>query len=120
MTEDSDEGDVAAVVDGVAFGPAGLVPAVVQDAASRDVLMLGYMDAEALRRTLTSRRTWFFSRSRQQLWAKGETSGNIQRVRRVLVDCDGDAIVVEVDQQGSGACHTGTWSCFEERFVADS
>ena len=119
MTEDLTQGDVAAVVGGVAFGPAGLVPAIVQDAASRDVLMLGYTNAEAMRRTLTSGRTWFFSRSRQRLWAKGETSGSFQRVRRVSIDCDGDAIIVEVDQQGSGACHTGAWSCFEERFVAD-
>jgi phosphoribosyl-AMP cyclohydrolase len=119
MTDDSSEGGFAALLGDVAFGPTGLVPAIVQDAASRDVLMLGYMDAEALRRTLTSGRTWFFSRSRQQLWAKGETSGSVQRVRRMLIDCDRDAIVVEVEQQGSGACHTGAWSCFEERFVAD-
>jgi phosphoribosyl-AMP cyclohydrolase len=104
----------------VAFATAGLVPAIVQDTTTRDVLMLGYVNAEALRRTLTTGRTWSFSRSRQQLWAKGGTSGNVQHVHRVLIDCDGDAVVVEVDQQGSGACHMGTWSCLEERFVADS
>ena len=96
----------------VHFGADGLVPAIVQQASTGDVLMVGYMNDEALRLTLDSGRTWFFSRSRQELWPKGETSGNRQLVRRVLLDCDGDALVVEVDQQGEGACHTGTWSCF--------
>jgi len=96
----------------VAFGPDGLVPAVVQDAGDGAVLMLGYMDPEALRRTLSTGRSWFWSRSRKEYWCKGETSGNRQFVREVRYDCDGDALLVVVDQEGSGACHTGARSCF--------
>ncbi len=102
----------AAGFDDVKFGPDGLVTAIVQDATSHEVLMVAHMNEESLRRTLQSKRTWFYSRSRRELWPKGETSGNRQRVRGVLVDCDGDALVVEVDQEGSGACHTGARSCF--------
>jgi phosphoribosyl-AMP cyclohydrolase len=90
----------------------GLVPAIVQDATDGTVLTLAYMDAEALRRTLESGRSWFFSRSRQEYWQKGETSGDRQYVREVRLDCDGDALVVLVDQHGQGACHTGERSCF--------
>jgi phosphoribosyl-AMP cyclohydrolase len=90
----------------------GLVPAVVQDATDGTVLTLAYMDAEALRRTLATGRSWFYSRSRQEHWQKGETSGDRQYVREVRVDCDGDALVVLVDQHGRGACHTGERSCF--------
>lgn len=120
MNERPTAGRIAALVDEVRFDTNGLVPAVVQESTSRDVLMLGYMNREALSLTLRTGRTWFFSRSRQELWAKGETSGNRQRVRRVLFDCDNDAIVVEVDQEGTGACHTGAWSCFAERFSASA
>ena len=90
----------------------GLVPAIVQDATDGTVLTVAYMDAEALRRTLGSGRTWFYSRSRQEYWQKGETSGDRQYVREVRIDCDGDALVVLVDQHGRGACHTGERSCF--------
>jgi phosphoribosyl-AMP cyclohydrolase len=90
----------------------GLVTAVVQDAASRDVLMVGWMDDEALHRTLTTGRGTFWSRSRQDYWVKGETSGNIQEVREVRLDCDGDTVLVVVDQHGP-ACHTGTRTCFD-------
>jgi phosphoribosyl-AMP cyclohydrolase len=90
----------------------GLVPAVVQDAVNGTVLTVAYMDAEALRRTLQSGRTWFYSRSRREYWQKGETSGDRQYVREVRMDCDGDALVVLVDQHGRGACHTGVRSCF--------
>jgi phosphoribosyl-AMP cyclohydrolase len=90
----------------------GLVPAIVQDATDGTVLTVAYMDAEALRRTLTSGRSWFYSRSRQEYWQKGETSGDRQYVREVRMDCDGDALVVLVDQHGKGACHTGERSCF--------
>ncbi len=90
----------------------GLVTAVVQDAASRDVLMVGWMDDEALHRTLTTGRGTFWSRSRQDHWVKGETSGNIQEVREVRLDCDGDTVLVIVDQHGP-ACHTGTRTCFD-------
>jgi phosphoribosyl-AMP cyclohydrolase len=96
----------------VAFDSRGLVTAVVQDAESSDVLMVAHMDREALERTLASGRSWFFSRSRNELWCKGETSGDRQYVREVRVDCDGDAVLLVVDQHGDGACHTKEWSCF--------
>ena len=91
---------------------AGLVCAVVQAAGTREVLMVGWMDDEALHRTLTTGRAWYFSRSRQELWRKGDTSGHVQWVKRVSLDCDGDALLVEVDQVGA-ACHTGDRTCFE-------
>jgi len=91
---------------------AGLVCAVVQDHASRQVLMVGWMDDEALRRTLTTGRVTFWSRSRSEYWRKGDTSGHVQWVKGVHLDCDGDALLVEVEQVGA-ACHTGTRSCFE-------
>ena len=94
----------------------GLVPAIVQDATDGTVLTLAYMDAEALRRTLESGRSWFYSRSRQEYWQKGETSGDRQYVRSVHYDCDGDALLIEVDQEGAGACHTGHRTCFYRSF----
>ncbi|HEY1651549.1 MAG TPA: phosphoribosyl-AMP cyclohydrolase [Acidimicrobiales bacterium] len=90
----------------------GLVPAIVQDATDGTVLTVAYMDAEALRRTLATGRSWFYSRSRREYWQKGETSGDRQYVREVRMDCDGDALVVLVDQHGRGACHTGERTCF--------
>ena len=91
----------------------GLVPAVVQQHDSREVLMVGWMDDEALHRTLTTGRTTFWSRSRQEYWVKGETSGHRQRVHEVRLDCDGDTLLVTVDQEGP-ACHTGARTCFDE------
>lgn len=91
----------------------GLVAAVVQQHDSGEVLMLGWMDDEALRRTLTEGRVTFWSRSRQEYWRKGDTSGNVQHVRSVALDCDGDALLVRVDQVGP-ACHTGARSCFDD------
>jgi len=90
----------------------GLVAAIVQDATDGTILTVAYMDAEALRRTLDSGRSWFYSRSRQEYWQKGETSGDRQYVREVRMDCDGDALLILVDQHGKGACHTGERSCF--------
>lgn len=90
----------------------GLIPAIVQQYDSGEVLMLAWMDGEALRRTLESGRTWFWSRSRGAYWMKGETSGSVQDVREVRYDCDADALLVIVDQQGDGACHTGARTCF--------
>ena len=98
-------------LEGLKWDAQGLVPAVVQDAADGQVLMVAYMDREALRRTLQSGRTCFWSRSRRQYWVKGETSGNIQRVVRVAIDCDLDCVLVVVEQTGP-ACHTGKRSCF--------
>jgi phosphoribosyl-AMP cyclohydrolase len=92
--------------------PDGLVPAVVQQHDSGEVLMLGWMDDEALARTLTSGRATYWSRSRQEYWVKGETSGHRQRVHEVRLDCDGDTLLVKVDQDGP-ACHTGDRSCFD-------
>ncbi|WP_082554185.1 phosphoribosyl-AMP cyclohydrolase [Aeromicrobium sp. Root495] len=91
---------------------AGLVPAVVQDASTGAVLMLGWMDDEALHRTLTTGRGTYWSRSRQEYWVKGETSGHTQAVREVRLDCDGDTILLTVDQHGP-ACHTGDTTCFD-------
>lgn len=93
---------------------AGLVAAVVQQYDTREVLMLGWMDEEALHRTLTSGRVTFYSRSRSEYWRKGDTSGHRQWVRGVALDCDGDALLVTVDQEGA-ACHTGTRTCFDGR-----
>jgi len=104
-----------ALLDSVRFGPDGLVPAVAVDAATGAVLMLAYMDREALEKTLRTGQATYFSRSRGRLWTKGETSGNVQRVREIRVDCDGDALLLVVDQHGAGACHTGAWSCFFRR-----
>ena len=95
---------------------AGLVPAVVQQHDTGEVLMLGWMDDEALGRTLATGRTTFWSRSRQEYWVKGETSGNRQRVKEVRLDCDGDTLLVKVDQEGP-ACHTGTRTCFDDGLV---
>lgn len=89
----------------------GLLPAIVQDEASGDVLMLGYMNEEALRRTLTSGEVWFYSRSRQELWHKGATSGNKLLVRQVWLDCDDDTVLVKAKPMGP-TCHTGNRTCF--------
>jgi phosphoribosyl-ATP pyrophosphohydrolase/phosphoribosyl-AMP cyclohydrolase len=99
-------------VDELRYDERGLVPVVVQDAATREVLTVAYMNAESLRRTLDEGETWFWSRSRAELWHKGETSGHTQRVLSVAVDCDRDALVVLVAPRGA-ACHTGARSCFQ-------
>ena len=91
----------------------GLVAAVIQQYDTHEVLMVGYMNDEALRRTLTTGRVTFWSRSRQEYWRKGDTSGHVQYVKSLALDCDGDAILVQVDQVGA-ACHTGKRSCFDE------
>jgi phosphoribosyl-ATP pyrophosphohydrolase/phosphoribosyl-AMP cyclohydrolase len=97
----------------VRYGPDGLVPAVVQDATTGRVLTQAWMNRESLERTLERGETWFWSRSRQELWRKGATSGNTQAVRAVVLDCDGDAVLVLVDQTGV-ACHTGAETCFHD------
>ncbi len=100
----------------VKYDAAGLVVAVVQEQTTHEVLMVAYMDHEALQRTLSTGRTWFYSRSRKEYWQKGETSGDRQWVRSVAYDCDGDALLVSVDQDGKGACHTGERTCFYRSF----
>jgi phosphoribosyl-AMP cyclohydrolase / phosphoribosyl-ATP pyrophosphohydrolase len=98
----------------IRFGMDGLAPAIVQDARTKELLMLAYVDAEALRRTLATRTTWFWSRSRKEYWNKGGTSGNTQAVVEVRYDCDADALLLLVDPAGP-ACHTGATSCFHNR-----
>jgi phosphoribosyl-AMP cyclohydrolase len=109
--------DLAELATGLKFDAQGLVTAVIQDHADATVLMVGWMDAEAVRRTLTTGRTWFWSRSRREYWQKGETSGHRQYVRSVHADCDRDTLLVQVEQIG-GACHTGARGCFEEALPA--
>lgn len=96
----------------------GLIPAIVQDDKTGDVLMLGYMNKESLRRTLKSGEVWFYSRSRQELWHKGGTSGNVLKVRSIAKDCDSDAILVKADPAGP-TCHTGERSCFFQKLEPD-
>jgi phosphoribosyl-AMP cyclohydrolase / phosphoribosyl-ATP pyrophosphohydrolase len=102
-------------VEDVKFDQRGLVPAIVQDARTGRVLMLAYMNAESLSRTLETGETWFWSRSRSSLWHKGESSGNIQRVIEARLDCDCDTLLVAVEPEGP-ACHTGKTSCFDDEF----
>lgn len=105
---------VEAAIDGLKFGEGGLMPAMVQDAESGDVLMLAWMDAEAVRRTLSTGRVTYWSRSRGEYWRKGDTSGHRQYVQTVAADCDGDTLLVRVVQIGA-ACHTGSRTCFDGR-----
>ncbi len=90
----------------------GLIPAIIQDIKNNEVLMLAYMNKTALEKTIKTGRTHFWSRSRQKYWMKGETSGNIQIVKEIFYDCDEDTLLIRVEQQGVGACHTGHRSCF--------
>lgn len=98
------------------FNEKGLIPAIVQDEKSGDVLMIAYMNKESIQITLDEKRTCFYSRSRQKLWRKGETSGHIQTIKSIYYDCDKDALLVIVDQKGV-ACHTGNWSCFYRKLI---
>jgi phosphoribosyl-AMP cyclohydrolase/phosphoribosyl-ATP pyrophosphohydrolase/phosphoribosyl-AMP cyclohydrolase len=100
----------------VQYDEQGLVPAIVQEAGTNEVLMVGWMNRDSLRRTLETGRTWFWSRSRQEYWCKGETSGDRQYVRRAAYDCDMDVLLFVVEQEGRGACHTGERSCFFREF----
>jgi phosphoribosyl-AMP cyclohydrolase len=104
--------NVGDVIGRISFAPDGLIPAVIQEAGTLQVLMLGYMNAEAVKRTLTEGRVTFWSRSRQEFWRKGDTSGHAQYVRSASLDCDADTLLVIVEQIGA-ACHTGAHSCFE-------
>jgi phosphoribosyl-AMP cyclohydrolase len=102
----------------VTFDGNGLVAAIAQDVETREVLMMAWMNAESLRRTFDEGRMVYWSRSRQELWRKGDTSGDRQYVREAFYDCDGDTLLLVVDQDGGGACHTGEHSCFFRRFGA--
>ncbi|OZT13076.1 bifunctional phosphoribosyl-AMP cyclohydrolase/phosphoribosyl-ATP pyrophosphatase [Priestia aryabhattai] len=105
-------------VENVKFNEDGLVPAIVQDAVSKEVLTLAYMNEESLKKSIETKETWFFSRSRQELWHKGATSGNTQQIVAMTYDCDADSIVVKVNPNGP-ACHTGAYSCFNENLLED-
>jgi len=107
------------VSNGPDFQKTPLVPAIAQDDASGVVLMLAYMNEEAFRETLATRRACYFSRSRNRLWRKGEESGNVQEVKEILYDCDADTLLLKVNQIGGAACHEGYQSCFFRRLSAD-
>ena len=109
---DFDEGHLA----NVTFNADGLVPAIVQERDTGRILMMAWMNDESLRKSLETGRTWFWSRSRQEYWCKGETSGDRQYIREAYYDCDGDTLLLVVDQEGKGACHTGEYSCFYRSF----
>ena len=100
----------------VTFNEAGLVPAIAQDHATGQVVMMGWMNADTLRETLQTGRMVYWSRSRQEVWRKGDTSADIQTVREARYDCDGDTLLFIIDQHGKGACHTGEFSCFYRTF----
>ncbi|TET17349.1 MAG: phosphoribosyl-AMP cyclohydrolase [Dehalococcoidia bacterium] len=104
------------MIDNIKFNEKGLIPAIAQDADTGEVLMLGYMNEEALRRTLSSGEAWFYSRSRKKLWHKGETSGNRIKVRSVLKDCDSDTILI-LGQPTGPVCHTGNKTCFFQKLT---
>lgn len=108
----------AAELEAIRYDDEGLVPAIVQDEATRSVLMMAWMNAETLALTLQEGRTVFWSRSRQEIWRKGETSGERQWVREAYYDCDADTLLFVVEQEGGGACHTGAYSCFFRSFGA--
>ena len=104
----------------IKFNDDGLVPAVVQEAGTGRVLMMAWMNDESLRKSLDTGRTWFWSRSRQEYWCKGETSGDRQYIRKAHYDCDGDTLLLVVEQEGDGACHTANCSCFYRSFADDT
>lgn len=106
-------------IENIKFNSDGLVPAIVQDAVSKEVLTLAYMNEESLQKSINTRETWFYSRSRQELWHKGATSGNTQKIVSMAYDCDADSLVVKVEPQGP-ACHTGTYSCFNETILGEN
>ena len=118
MSEHQHEATEGVRVEDLRFDAKGLIATVIQQHDTREVLMVAWMDAEAVRRTVTTGRTWFWSRSRQEYWCKGETSGNIQTVHEVLADCDADTLLVRVDQKGV-ACHTGERTCFYRPVIAE-
>jgi len=93
----------------------GLIPVIIQDASTNEVLMLGYMNRESWKKTMETKKASFWSRSRKKIWVKGETSGHVQKIKGIYLDCDGDTLLLKVDQIGGAACHTGFRSCFHQR-----
>ena len=106
-------------ISGIAFNSEGLVPAIIQEQSSGKVLMMAWMNADSLRETLSTGRTWFWSRSRQEYWCKGETSGDRQFIQEAFYDCDLDTLLFSVIQEGNGACHTGEFTCFFTPFSSN-
>lgn len=107
-------------IDELKYGDDGLIPAVIQDHETGDVLMVAYMNRESLVETIETGKTWFWSRSRQKYWMKGESSGHVQDVHEIRYDCDADCLLVRVTQHGPGACHTNERSCFYRRLYPDA
>lgn len=105
-------------IDELEFDSRGLIPAIIQDVKTRQVLMLAYMNRQALEKTLETGYTWFYSRSRECLWMKGETSGHIQKVQQIYYDCDQDTLLILIEQEGA-ACHTGHFSCFYRNWAGE-
>ncbi len=101
----------------IKFDERGLIPVIIQECQTGEVLMMAYMNAEAIRQTLERGETVFWSRSRQTLWHKGDTSGNVQKVKEIRLDCDNDCLLIKVEQVGRAACHTGYCSCFYRRLT---
>jgi phosphoribosyl-AMP cyclohydrolase len=115
MTLRDEEGDAVIEID---FKKGdGLIPVIIQDASTNEVLMLGYMNRKAWKKTLETKKASFWSRSRKKLWIKGETSGHVQEIKEIYLDCDGDTVLLKVNQIGGAACHTGFRSCFHHRYV---
>lgn len=104
-----------AIIDELKFDPNGLIPAIVQDSKTKEVLMIAYMNRESLEKTIKEKKACYWSRSRKKLWTKGETSGNFQNIKDIYYDCDMDALLLIVDQTGV-ACHTGNKSCFYRKY----
>lgn len=107
------------MLDAVVFNEAGLVPAIAQDATSKAVLMVAWMNRAALQETVETKRAVYFSRSRSRIWRKGEESGHVQHVKEIRLDCDGDVILMQVEQMGGIACHTGREHCFYQKLDQD-
>ena len=108
---------MAAAFDNLKYDAKGLIPAIVQDAQSKTVLMMGWMNRESIQKTIETGKVHFFSRSRNKLWQKGESSGHVQQVKSIRVDCDGDTLLIEAEQTGA-ACHEGYFSCFFRQYQA--
>jgi phosphoribosyl-AMP cyclohydrolase len=123
-TTSSSQTDIDDIEEGLTFQPkfdaSGLVTCVATDAASGDVLMVAHMNDEALRKTIETGQAWYYSRSRKALWRKGESSGHVQRVVEMRMDCDQDAVWIRVEQAGGGACHTGRRSCFYRAVTSEA
>ena len=115
-----EENDVEKFITDIKYDERGLIPAIIQDYQNDQVLMLAYMNQQAFEATLSTGKATYYSRSRQTLWVKGETSGNVQLVKEIRIDCDDDTILLKVEQLGRAACHTGHRSCFHKKVENDS